>query len=140
MSARTAHGSIQPKPMLPPDDDLFAPAPVRKWKRRLIIAAVVIVLLLVVAEWFVSAMISKKLSEMLRLDDVHLFDGKIQWRGRAGGNDQPMSFEGLAMDIDTTQQSPSVYTFHLVSRAQLSADVSATGDFDVDSLDLMLRN
>lgn len=84
-----------------------------------------------------QAMAPRKLSEMLQLDDVRLFDGKIQYREKGS---EPMSWEGLSLDADTTQQSPSKYTFHVISRAQLTADVSLAGEMDVDTLEVKVRN
>ncbi len=82
----------------------------------------------------------RKLSEILRLSDVHLSDGTIQWRDPARRNAPPMSWDSLSLDIDTAQESASRYSFHLVTRAQLTADASATGEFDVDSLEMVVKS
>ena len=51
-----------------------------------------------------------------------------------------MEWEGLSLDVDTTQESVSRYSFHLITRAQSTADASASGSLDVDSLQLQLKS
>ena len=51
----------------------------------------------------------RKLSEMLRLQDLHVTSGRVNYRGGGGAKhaDMPMVWDGLALDADMAQQSPS---------------------------------
>src|SRR5262249_58160109 len=81
-----------------------------------------------------SEVAPKKLSEMLRLEVVKVFDGRVTYDDGTP-NTPPMVWDGLAIDMATDQQSsPSAYTFHAVSRAIQTADLAVGGAFDVDSL------
>lgn len=81
----------------------------------------------------------RKLSDVLRLKKLRFVDGRVTYEGRSGksrAGGAGMEWSGLTLDIDTVQRSPSLYSFHIASRAFPVADASATGTIDVD--DLML--
>src|SRR5439155_26474836 len=81
----------------------------------------------------------RKLSEMLRLKELHLTAGRIAYhesREEKHGHapPRPMVWDSLGLDADLSQQSPSRYNFHLRSRSGVFADASAAGAVDVDEL------
>ncbi len=72
---------------------------------------------------------------MLRLNKLRLFDGKVVYTDPKDPG-PPMEWNGLSIDIDTVQKSPSLYTFRAMSRAHPLADASLSGSIDVDTFDL----
>lgn len=81
----------------------------------------------------------RKLSGMLQLRDVRFYEGRVTYRDpKVPG--PPTVWDGLQAEVETQQQSPSAYTFHLITRAQMSADASAAGTIDVDSGEVEVRN
>jgi hypothetical protein len=82
----------------------------------------------------------RKLSEMLRLRELHLSGGRVTYRNGTQSEDGPMVWDRLDLDAELQQQSPSKYNLHLSSKAAASADASATGTIDVDELLLEIDN
>ena len=80
-----------------------------------------------------------KLSDVLRLNKVRLFDGKVVYTDPKDPG-PPIEWNGLSIDIDTVRKSPSLYTFRAMSRAYPLADASLSGSIDVDTFDLEVAN
>ena len=81
-----------------------------------------------------------KLSDVLRLEQLRVNDGIIQWRGSQSAKAPPMTWEGIFLSVDMKPKSASNYSFHLTSRAHRMVETSAAGLFDVDSLMLELTS
>jgi hypothetical protein len=82
----------------------------------------------------------RKLSNMLRLEQVRIIGGRVWYRDPRHPELPPTVWSRMDLSIDTTRKSASQYSFHVMSKATYLADASAAGSIDVDSLDLEIQN
>src|SRR5688500_18276847 len=71
----------------------------------------------------------RKLSGMLQLKQLRIHDARISYTDPSI-NAPPMVWDRITLEADTVQQSPSLYSVHLLSRAYPLLDANAAGSID----------
>ena len=87
-----------------------------------------------------KAPLKNKLSEIFRLRRFAIDGGKILYEDRTKPDAKPMVWTGLHIDLNTTLQTGAVYAYHLVANDLPLAELAMAGSFDIDTLNLVVRD